>query len=619
MINFLKQLIEFIKNVTNYAMKNKVFRYLYKAFLFISSLYIVKIYLIFWRYTRKIWSLLSAILLLVIADFNISNIITAFSLILSSIPSYINNAVVNLWCYINNIFSNNNIINTKSIHYPINRNEISDIITDNNYKVEDEPFPGRSLRRIYTEENHQFESDTFLQKYGYYIFGSVVTIIIVGGSYYFYGDDIKTYITPYIYWLFNKSSDRDRGSSDSTPQNDNSSFNAVYDHENFLSEVLSDEKSGSDISSNEPYNYMKSPNDSSDQTNIPHPVNNSVQTDESSYVNSSVQTDESSYVNSSVQTDESSYVNNSVQTDESSYVNSSVQTDRLPNVDSSIQTDITSPVENQVQTYNILDDTVKNEIQQIFVELKPQNLEDIVNTIIPKSHHDSPTEVSPSSPQSTTVEIPISPDSTSIDIPISPNSSEENLEDIVNTIISKSHHDSPTEVSPSNPQSTSVEIPISPDSTEEPLIPWNRAVKFAKEVTEKIFIETEEETKSKKKGFKFWNEASSSSSHAEDSDYSPISPLEESPWRSFLSSSFMDRFDNTNLLKRFNEIILEQQTPDELLKASNEFNKLDTNKIVNDWLIAKSNNITAIDFINTKTYIVYPITKKLLLNLLEST
>ena len=554
MINFLKQLIEFIKNVTNYAMKNKVFRYLYKAFLFISSLYIVKIYLIFWRYTRKIWSLLSAILLLVIADFNISNIITAFSLILSSIPSYINNAVVNLWCYINNIFSNNNIINTKSIHYPINRNEISDIITDNNYKVEDEPFPGRSLRRIYTEENHQFESDTFLQKYGYYIFGSVVTIIIVGGSYYFYGDDIKTYITPYIYWLFNKSSDRDRGSSDSTPQNDNSSFNAVYDHENFLSEVLSDEKSGSDISSNEPYNYMKSQNDSSDQTNIPHPVNNSVQTDESSYVNSSIQTDESSYVN------------NSVQTDRLPNVDSSIQTDRLPNVDSSIQTDITSPVENQVQTYNILDDTVKNEIQQLFVELKPKNLEDIVNTIIPKSHHDSPTEVSPS-----------------------------------------------------NPQSTTVEIPISPDSTEEPLIPWNRAVKFAKEVTEKIFIETEEETKSKKKGFKFWNEASSSSSHAEDSDYSPISPLEESPWRSFLSSSFMDRFDNTNLLKRFNEIILEQQTPDELLKASNEFNRLDTNKIVNDWLVAKSNNITAIDFINTKTFIVYPITKKLLLNLLEST
>ena len=102
MINILKQLIDFIKVTTNFLMKYKVFKLFYKAFIFISSLYIVKIYILFWRYIRKTWSFLSAILLLIFADFNLNNIITAFSLILSSLPNYIYTAIQNLWIYITN-------------------------------------------------------------------------------------------------------------------------------------------------------------------------------------------------------------------------------------------------------------------------------------------------------------------------------------------------------------------------------------------------------------------------------------------------------------------------------------------------------------------------------------
>lgn len=563
MINFLKQLIELIKNVTNYAMKNKVFRYLYKAFLFISSLYIVKIFSIFWRYTRKIWSLLSAVLLLVIADFNFSNIITAFSLIVSSLPSYINNGIVNLWLYINNKFSYKNIKNVPPISPPINREEITDIITDD--KIEYEPFPGRHYRRIYKAENHNFGSETFFfwENYGYYIFGSVVLIVIIGGTYYYYGDDIKTYITKYFPGFFRKenSNDRDRGSG-SAPKADSSSFNTI--DENILSD---DSDSGSEIEEtfNEVSRYFRTPVDNS--KNTPLLVDNSVQTKTRPSIDSSVQTDSSSNSDNSVQTDITphfDYKNTmlDILDDEDSestiktFFDNSVQTDVLPNIDSSVQTDSSSNIDNSVQTDsslkgdNDLDDATKNEILQLFSQISPENL---------------------------------------------------NLEDIEDTI-NPTNHPAASEV---------LETSLVKNSP-----PLKKGVRFIEGQEERLFKVTDEEFESKKKGYKFWLE---SSSKVYDSDYSPspISPLEVAPWRSQLSS-YRGRFSNNEVFTKFSEIVLEQQSPEELSKAILEFNKLNTEKFIEEWLEAKSKNISAIDFIQTKTYLIYPITKKLLLNILEN-
>jgi len=547
MINLLKQLIELIRKVSNYAMKNKLFRYLYKAFLFISSLYIVKIYIMFWRYTRKIWSLLSAILLLFIADFNFSNIITAFSLIISSLPSHFSNVLQNLWIYLINKISNRSVPSIPPIPSPKNR--IADIIdlnkdpnsirgNENKVKIY-KPHPNYSWDKdIFYHNEITPTTESFWDKYCLYFYGSILIIVCGGITYYYYGDDIRSFIAPYFTWWFKKIDDRDPN-SDSGPTGGSISGNeqpSSFIEETTDSSVVSSTPSSQSAS---PETYFRDLSNPSTLYSTPHtPL----------LVDKSVQTKTSPNINSSVQTEGSSNIDSSVQTESSSNIDSSVQTDILTNIDSSVQS------ESSLKGDNILDDTTKNEILQLFRQISPEDL---------------------------------------------------NLVDLEDTI---------------NPENTLVASEIPETSLVKNSPDVKKIVRFIDGHKERIFQVANEEFESKKKGYRFWLESKSADSQASDSDYSPspISPLEGSPWRNVFSS-FQGRFSNSDLFNRFSEIILEDQSPEEILKANTEFNQLDVEKFVVDWLEAKSKNISAIDFIKTKTSIIYPITKKLLLNVLENT
>jgi hypothetical protein len=75
------------------------------------------------------------------------------------------------------------------------------------------------------------------------------------------------------------------------------------------------------------------------------------------------------------------------------HVDKSVQTKTLPNINSSVQTDSSSNIDSSVQTDsslkgdNILDETTKNEILQLFSQIEPVNLdlEDIEYTFNPEN------------------------------------------------------------------------------------------------------------------------------------------------------------------------------------------------------------------------------------------
>jgi len=259
MINLLKQLIDLIKNVTNYAMKNKVFRYLYKSFLFISSLYIVKISIIFWRYTRKIWSLLSAVLLLVIADFNFSNIITAFSLILSSLPSHINNLIQNIWSYLNNkiydnVTSKSKVKTIPEIYNPTissNRTKITEILTEDNKKIVEYEYNPSRRYKIYHTSHKELPKESIWDNYNPYVYGSLLIIIIVGGiTYYYYGNDIRSFMAPYLAWWFKKVEDRDPD-SESIPTGGSMSGNEEPSSSIVESLYISDSSDSSDTPSSQ--------------------------------------------------------------------------------------------------------------------------------------------------------------------------------------------------------------------------------------------------------------------------------------------------------------------------------------------------------------------------------
>jgi hypothetical protein len=314
--------------------------------------------------------------------------------------------------------------------------------------------------------------------------------------------------------LFKNSNDkdRDRGSGSASPTN---SPSFTVKDENYIEELLDDEDLDSSITNVS--KYIKTTVDSSVQTNTPLHVDSSEKINKPLHVDSSVQTDilpniDSSVqtitfhtVDSSVQTITFHTVDSSVQTDippldyknimfdileedssdeyeslfsditryNKTFVDTSVQTDILPNIDSSVQTDILLNVVTSVQTdsslkgENILDETTKNEILQLFSQITPEDLklEDIEDTINPENI----------------------PESSSL------------KEKVLETSLVK------------NP----------------PAFTLKKSVKFIDEPDERIFSITPEELKGKKKGYKVWLEPS----NVEDSDYepSPISPLEESP------------------------------------------------------------------------------------------